>query len=254
MLSRVEAQSPPTKLCIFGDSHLSAASRALKEAPVLGDLAYEFWGADGPSFRDLTLVDGRITPGKIAKDVVATVNGQGRETLGPTDFDAFLFYGARLRMSEFMPPMLDLLARPFAHVSAAVARKQVRSFLGKTRSYRFAQHFAAQNPKASVVFTPTSLLTADILPRVANGYRYAKKAQEPHRAILRDLLDEAGREDGITFLHQPERTIVKGMFTDPAYGIAGAQEDKDAVHKAPAYARLILETYAKQVCLPVTQV
>ena len=231
------------RICIFGDSHLAAAKMALDSGAVDLGAPYEFWGADGPRFRQLTMQESTIHASEEAAPIVAAVNGKGRKTLSATDFDVFLFYGARLRQSEYYPPLLDFICKPDGSLSSAVRQKLTRRFLMGTRAYRFAMQFAKHKSKPRVFYSPTSFLTEGITENAHAEFPFAHRAKANDRDILRAWLDEEAHTDGITLIHQPEESITAGLFTKSKYAVDNAVAEKDAVHKNGAYGALILSQF-----------
>lgn len=244
MLSPVEqpAPSPLPSLCIFGDSHIASVKLALDAGllPYLTD-HLEFWGAYGPAFRQFEYQDQAVHPRKEAEEMVARINGNGRLSLRCDDFAAYLFYGARLRSAEFLPPMLSTL-RQGGHLSAAVRQRVTRRFLEGRKSYRIAQQFVRANPAARVTFAPAPLLTLGV-GQPEKTWPEAEGATPEERAEIRSWLDREAERDGITLLHQPDETIVEGYWTDPRYAATGPESADDPVHKSPEFAALMLTRY-----------
>jgi len=240
---------PSETLCIFGDSHIGSARRALDAGlVVLEGRRVEFWGAAGPLFRQIDIKDGVVRPeGKEAVEMVAQVNGQGRLTLAAEDFDSFLFYGARLRMAEFMLPYLHFMRDPQRAVSQAVMQAAARQFLRSCRAFRIARSFAATG-RTRVFFAPAPLMTLGVLDETGPGqpmarYPRAVEATAADRGVIWDLFDSLMAEAGITLIRQPEGTVVDGVFTDARFAIEGAQTSGDAGHKSAAFAALMLSAF-----------
>ncbi|MBR9764753.1 MAG: hypothetical protein GYB53_14800 [Rhodobacteraceae bacterium] len=234
--------APLPSLCIFGDSHIASVKQALDAGllPYVTD-HLEFWGAYGPAFRQFEFQDNTVLPRKDAAEMVAMINGLGREVLRGDAFAAYLFYGARLRIADFLPPMLATL-RQGGHLSAAVRHRVVRRFLEGRKSYRIAQQFARTNPGVSVTFAPAPLLTLGVgLPE--KTWPEAEGASAGERAEVLGWLDAEAAADGITLLHQPEETIVEGCWTDPRFAATGPGSEEDPVHKSPEFAALMLTRY-----------
>ena len=244
MLSPAEQPlaAPIPSLCIFGDSHIASVKQALDGGllPYLTD-HLEFWGAYGPAFRQFEYQDNAVHARKDAEEMVARINGNGRLSLRGDAFAAYLFYGARLRMADFLPPMLSTL-RQGGHLSAAVRQRVTRRFLEGRKSYRIAQQFVRANPGASITFAPAPLLTLGI-GQPEKTWPDAADATADERAEIRTWLDAEARRDGITLLHQPEETIVEGCWTDPRYAATGPGSADDPVHKSPEFAALMLSRY-----------
>lgn len=243
--------SQTRSLCIFGDSHLGSVRRALDEGLIdLTGFEVEFWGADGPNFRDIDIEGDTVRPQTDdALKWVRTINGNGRETLGPGDFDVYLFYGARLRLTDIMPPYLDILCNPDAAVSEAVLSAAVNRFISGRRSARIARHFAdSGGPR--VFFCPASFLADGVVdPMARQGvfaqFPHAEKAGEAERARLWRMIDAIFGESGVTVLRQPEDTIVRGCLTDGRYAVQDAVAQKDAVHKSPEFGARMLAEFLK---------
>ncbi|MCD1628156.1 MAG: hypothetical protein ACU0BH_01205 [Paracoccaceae bacterium] len=239
-------------LCIFGDSHIGSIRKALNAGLVeLDGLAVEFWGAAGPAFRQIDIKDGVVRPeSKEAAEIVARVNGLGRLSLVADDFDGFLFYGARLRMAEFMVPYLHVLRDPKRAVSGAVMQAAAQHFLVSCRAFRIARSFA-RSGKTKVFFAPAPLMTKGILDFAApkmpiDLYPFALEAEAQDRARIWGVFADILAADGITLIAQPDETIVDGAFTDARYAIEGALESGDAGHKSPEFAALMLGAFLQE--------
>lgn len=238
-------------LCIFGDSHIGSVAKALDGGLVnLTGFDVEFWGATGPLFRQIDMVDGVIrATGAEAAKVVAQVNGKGRETISAGDFDSFLFYGARLRMADFMGPYLHRLRDPQAAVSAAVLRAAAKGFVNGCRAARMACALASAG-KARVFFVPAPLLTADLVDHAAPGqvlaqYPLAGDATPADRDRIWCAVEDVLGASGVTLIRQPEATVVQGVLTARKYAVEGAEESGDIGHKSAEFAALMLVEFLK---------
>ena len=237
------APAPLPSLCIFGDSHIASVKHALDRGllPNVTD-HLEFWGAYGPAFRALEFRGNTILPGDAAaREMVGRINGAGREALGGGDFAGYLFYGARLRMADFMPPLLETLCAG-GHLSAAVQRKVARRFLRGTKAYRIACAFARATPGLTIAFAPAPLLTRGV-GSPGRVYPGADGATAEQRDAIRGWLDREAAQDGIRLLHQPEETIAAGYWTDPAWASDEAGQEDDPVHKNAAFAARMVELF-----------
>lgn len=240
------------RLCVVGDSHVGAVKKALDQELVRLPMTVEFWGATGPNFRKLRQAPGRIVPDAAARDAVLKINGEGRTELSAADFDVFLFYGARMRFAEFAGKMLPYMASPAAATSPSLLLAAARHFLQGRRFYRAAVDFTVHNPDARVFFVPTSLITAGIGTDPYEGQAAIQGAGRAERTALRELLDTVAQSDGVTLLHQPEETIVGGLYTHPDYAVAGADESRDAGHKSSDFAALMLDIFMAHLAVPST--
>lgn len=241
--------SPPETLCIFGDSHIGSVRRALDAGLVrLDGYEVEFWGAAGPLFRQIDIKNGVVRPiGQEAAEAVAMVNAKGRTSLAPSDFDCFVFYGARLRSAEFMLPYLHYMRDPHRAVSHDVMQAAAAQFLVSCRAVRIARSFAASG-KARVYFAPAPLMTDGVLDQTAPGmplalYPCAAAATAEDRAQIWGMFTRILASDGITLIAQPDETVVNGAFTDARFAIDGAQASGDAGHKSPEFAALMLRSF-----------
>ncbi|WP_241525705.1 hypothetical protein [Pseudophaeobacter leonis] len=73
-----------------------------------------------------------------ARDNLAKINPARSAALVPQDFDGFLFIGCRLRLSEFLVPLLQNQAGKPGFVSAAVRDLMLVRWLEGCRWYRAA--------------------------------------------------------------------------------------------------------------------
>jgi len=239
-------------LCIIGDSHLGSVKRAVDAGLIdLAGFETEFWGAQGPTFRQLNLIENAYrAQTDEAAEAVLQVNGQGRAHVAPGDFDVFLFYGARLRMAEFMPPMLQHMAAPNGALSRAVLTAATERFIQGTRAARVAMHFA--NAGARVYFAPTPLFTDGVIDFekarwAVCDFPLAWQADSPQRAPLWQALTDAFAAADVGFVPQPEDTICRGIFTKADYATDGAADTRDVVHKSPAFAAVMLRAFLAQL-------
>ncbi len=220
-------------ICLFGDGHLAALRQALADGTVLPGYAAEFWGASGAGFRQLIQGrDGRIAPVGEAAAMVAAVNGRGRASLGPQDFDLFLFWGARLRVDQYLVPFLHRrqsgITDSFAVLAAAAAQ-----FLVNARGYRFARDFARAGAEVWLVPAP---------------YRIAGRAPDrdpdaraADRTYLWSVLESVAAQDGLRLIRQPEDTVTGGALTQPRFA---ADDHSDLT--SPAYAARLLAAFLKR--------
>lgn len=239
------------RLCIFGDSHIGGLRRALDAGLARpSGFEIEFWGATGPQFRQIDMVDDVVrATGPQAAGVVARINGQGRETLAPGDFDFYLFYGARLRMAEFMPPYLQRLRDPRNTISAAVLRAGASGFLSETRAARIARAFGASG-KTRVFFAPAPLWTWGVpgdsaAQKLADDHPLAVEADRADRGRIWAAFEEVLGQDNVTLLRQPEETVTRGVFTDTDYAVEGAKDSGDIGHKSIEFAAMMFGTFLK---------
>ncbi|MDP5349331.1 MAG: hypothetical protein NWQ32_13205 [Paracoccaceae bacterium] len=242
--------SRPESLCIFGDSHIGSVRKALDAGLArLDGFEVEFWGAAGPLFRQIDIKQGVVRPiGKEAEEVVLRVNGKGRAALAPGDFDSYLFYGARLRIAEFMLPYLHHLRDPQQAVSGAVMQAAARQFLASCRAVRIARSFAASG-RTRVFFAPAPLMTDGMAGQGAQKqavghYPRAVEATAADRSRIWQMFAQLLADDGVTLIAQPEETVVNGVFTHAGFAIEGAQASGDAGHKSPEFAALMLQAFA----------
>ncbi|KAJ53986.1 hypothetical protein ACMU_04585 [Actibacterium mucosum KCTC 23349] len=240
--------SPNKTLCIYGDSHLASLKHAL-DAGVDGAGSYtiEFYGAPGPEFRGLRLTDdGAVVPDDEALTALEMVNGTGRTRLEGSDFDAFLFHGARMRSTAFIAEFLHRARDADGFVSAAVRRAALERWLSSIRSVRVARAFAAAG--ARVFFSPAPFEVPG-----AGGQKYletfpeAAKAEAKDRTALNDEIADVLAKDGITFVAQPDETVQGGCLTDAAYQVENAAESGDFRHMNGEYGAKVLRAVLAQL-------
>lgn len=238
--------SPSKTLCVFGDSHIGSVRNALDTGTLNPNgVDIEFFGATGEDFRQINLVDDVIRPQTdAATEVVKTVNGKGRATMAPGDFDVVLVYGARLRMSSFFPPLLHRMSQPAGFLSGAVLRAAARRTLLDCRAARLAKWLAADG-RTRVVFAPTPFVTWGVVDHETNGRTLAlfpgvDSASTQDRARLWDALQAELADDGVVFVRQPDDTIVHGVFTDQKYAVEDAAPSGDISHKSAEFAAMMV--------------
>jgi len=233
--------SRDSSLCLYGDSHLAALKHALDGdfVPTQGR-QIEFFGAAGPAFRGLRLTDaGRVVPDKASLEALNLVTGGARTDLGGEDFGAFLFYGARLRSTEFIAEFLHRGRSEADFVSSAVRAQAMAKWLTSVRAVRIARVFAATG-KAKVFFAPAPFEIEAQNQRYVKHFPEALNATAQERAQLNDEIAQALAGDGIVFVPQPEETIEKGCFTRHAFATPDAEATSDTRHMGPCYGAMVL--------------
>ena len=89
------------KIAVIGNSHLAALKLAVRDNLFSsGTLDVVFWGLPGPEFRSITYNNGRFqTPHKTLPLIIS----DGRyESLPAYDFDAIVFHGMVLNLSDYL--------------------------------------------------------------------------------------------------------------------------------------------------------
>lgn len=242
----IGAQIGKPRICLIGDSHLASARRAVDRGLLdLSGYEYEFWGAPGPDFRELILKRGRLrVKTDAARAVFKRVNGAGREEIAGRDFDLLVFYGARLRVSYFLGAMLHRKYGLGLSVSAAALERSARGLLISSKFYRIAATFARKTGvRVQTVSDP--LLTEGIVDqrapdRFLDNWPGAVHGTPEDREEIWSAFRRVAAADGVTFVAQPDDTVVNGAFTHPDYAVDGADESCDFGHKSPEFAARIL--------------
>jgi hypothetical protein len=231
----------PHRICFFGDSQMGSLRNALRDgltaAPERAEV--EFWGATGPSFRLIEWRNGAIRAKDRALEMALTINGNGREALAAQDFDTVIFYGARLRVTEFFGPYLHWMDETGQIPSVAVLRASARMFAVCTRAYRMAGALAKAG--CNVIYVPAPFYTEgvndiDRQGRFLGIYPGAANATAERRLALWTALVEVAAQDGIALVPQPEDTVTRGSLTHNDYAHEDALELGDTGHKSPAFA------------------
>lgn len=235
------SQRDPQRICFFGDSQMGSLRHALRdgltEAPAGAHV--EFWGATGPSFRLIEWRDGAVRAKDRALEMALTINGNGRDTLAPADFDTVIFYGARFRVTEFFGPYLQWIDETGQVPSRAVLMASARAFVVYTRAYRIACELAKAG--CNVICVPAPFYTdgvndIDRQGRFMGIYPGVANATAEHRAILWGALADVAAQDGIAIVPQPEDTVTRGALTHNTFASKEAAEQGDTGHKSPAFA------------------
>lgn len=246
MPSQVKKQ----RLCVIGDSQMGS----LRVADTAGMFSWpdaydvEYWGANGPKFRQLKWSDGALHATGEAIESVRMVNAEQRDSIAPEDFDILVFYGCRLRMTSYFSPMLHWKYEQGSWPSQAVMHATVDAHANARVAYRNARLFVEAGVK--VVFVPSPLLTDGLVDPHGRGgalrkYPLAAQATLEDREHLWSAYEAVTANHGIQFVRQPEDTITSGLFTAPEYACEGADESRDNAHKSPAFAvRMIKEALA----------
>ncbi|MCP5071976.1 MAG: hypothetical protein GY947_01610 [Rhodobacteraceae bacterium] len=229
-------------LCIFGDSQIGCIKLALTQKlfTTRKHLDFEFWGADGPRFRGLDLVDDRLVPRPAVLKTVQMVNGNSHDVLDPADFDAILFMGVRIRTLDFFEPHLHRM-QAGEPISEAVFQAASDDWLPRHRFYRAAKAFAAKG-RAKIVLAPGSFPTLGFESLLAPEYAKARDAVADQRGTIWAQLKKTAACDGIILLPQPEETVSSGCMTKEEYGrVNVASAELDPSHRNPQYGALLLE-------------
>ena len=228
------------RLCVFGDSHYACVRQAEAQGMVdVGEVDLEYWGNVGGRFRYLEFRDGAIHPPDAAvASRFARFNAKGRTFLPAADFDAILVMGARIYPWRVFFRLLTALAEgPF--VSEGLQRRFLSDGLRAYQGYQLAAGLAATQT-ARVLLAPVAYYTA-------NPERFAASVSPVMARLMAEklpwfwtVLATAAAEDGIDLIPQPDKTVVDGMFTDPAYAVADHLAKADYEHHNAAYGALIL--------------
>lgn len=230
----------PLHICIFGDSQIGALKRSVDagfERAEGHDI--EYFGAPGPEFRQLYYIDGRIQPDADIAGIVETVNGGRRAVLDPAAFDAVVFFAARLRIREFLHHALHRRLDPARFISAAVRARTLEAVVQSSRFGRAALDMAARGHR--VIFAVGPFLTEGVTEAPLRNTPRAAQASADDRDALWCEIEAYFAARGVTFLRQPDETVVGGCLTDGRFAVEGAAEIGDTVHKSPAYGRIVLD-------------
>jgi hypothetical protein len=204
------------------------------------NVEFEFWGADGPRFRELDLENGILVPRPGAVATVKLVNGQGRDVLDPGSFDAILFMSVRLRAFEFFAPHLHRMQQSGEFLSSAVLERACSDWITPRRFYLVARSFAAAG-KAGIAIAPCSFPTEGFPNLLPPEYSDAVKAGKAQRAELWHRLTRIAAADRIALIPQPDATVTNGCLTHKHFAVEDAVNKNDPVHRSPGYGALILK-------------
>jgi hypothetical protein len=228
------------RLCIFGDSHYAC----LKQAEVQGlvdvsGVDLEYWGHVGGRFRYLEFRDGAVHPlDDFTARRFAKFNAKGREFLPAADFDVIHVTGARVYVWKLFHQVLrGLVQGPY--LSSGLARRILVDGLRGQAGYQLAAGLASTGT-ARVLLSPIAYYTADP-ERFGDLVTPEMAALIPEKVPeFWEIMERTAAEDGIALLRQPETTVTGGLFTDPAYAVAGHVEKQDFEHHNAAYGAEIL--------------
>ncbi|MEL0437748.1 hypothetical protein [Phycobacter sp. K97] len=229
-------------ICIYGDSHIACIKHALDEGLVsVPQGGLEFWGASGPAFRGIHLKGGRLQPQtQESQEQVRMISDTGRDSLGPEDFDVFLFVGSRLRSQSYVVPMLWRAQDDAGYLSKAVRDAVLDRWLTGCRSYRAACAFAALG-QARVFFSPASFMNDQVLDEKVIVRSINQQATAEQRAALWEGIARRMAQDGVSLIAQPEETVTRGCLTRMEFASSRATELQDPVHKNGAFGALLLK-------------
>lgn len=228
-------------LCVFGDSHYACIRQAEAQGMVdTGGVDLEYWGNVGGRFRYLDVRDGAIHPPDAAlASRFARFNVRGRTFLPAADFDAILVMGARIYPWRVFFRLLHTMSDGGPFVSEGLQRRILADGLRGYHGYHLAAGLAATGT-ARILLAPVAYYTA-------NPERLASSISPVMTGLMQDhlpwfwtVMAETAAQDGITLIRQPDETVVDGMFTDPAYAVAGHAARQDYEHHNAAYGALIL--------------
>lgn len=260
-----------TRLCLIGNSHLVALQDALADRPDQWPMDCTFLAFRGEAARDLEISHGILRPGS------APARAQMRERSGIdevdlTTFDAIAVVGFSLKMQHAQRlwtdarwpglPSLDetediagmgvtFISRQAAHASLSHQFQNLTGFdlaariaiavdcpvyvIGQPRLHARVRH----HPMGQAFGVSRAIKCGD-----------AKGIAELFVAASEDV----ARMSGVRVLHQPERTVVRHILTDPPYmrtpvgGTEGTDQTLDLKHSNAAYGALMLDQLAEAVC------
>lgn len=234
------------QLLVFGDSNIGAVRRACDNG-LLRFEGYdvEFWGAAGSEYRALKFEKGAIrATTKAAREMVLQVNEKGRDAIPAQAFDCYVFYGARLLLTEFFVHFLNRMIDPSRSASDEVLRRATAQFLSERRTVRMAQDMRAAGAK-EIIFVSGGFPVWGVMDYTENGRLLKKnpliaKATKAQRARIWAILHESFESLGFELIAQPDETVTNGLFTREEFAVEDAVQKQDGNHKAPSYAARLL--------------
>ncbi len=246
MPSLAKSKPAPIRVCIIGDSHIAAVKRAVDDGykpPVDVPVSIDFFGAPGPSFREISLRNDQFVASDTLRGFDDFISTAGHTALNGTEFDAYFFVSARFRSNAIFEAFLPGFAHPDVYVSKAARFSVIRRICQRRTSMRAASAMAAAGARY-VALSPTPFMTKDIpaLLSYPDGYT-AKAAGAAERSMIWSDFERYMEKRGVHLIRQSEETIVDGCLTDPKWAVEGAVEKKDAVHKNPQFAKLLLDHF-----------
>ncbi|MDA5093226.1 hypothetical protein O2N63_03915 [Aliiroseovarius sp. KMU-50] len=232
------------RVCLYGDSNLAALRLAFNEGYDPGDdVEVSFFGAQGPAFRQLRQTKDGVQADKKLINGKELISTDGRSGIKPSDFDAILFIGARLRAHEYFHAVMPGLFHRDRSLSLAVREAMTAKFLSSCRSVRIATLFSS-NGMPFVAFAPSGFLNEGL----SKSHRWEELAgieiaKQTDRAAIWSVLEEELSKRGVTLIAQPEETVASGCLTKAQYAVDDAKALGDAVHKNEAYGKIILDHF-----------
>ncbi|MEP5728260.1 MAG: hypothetical protein ABJL67_02685 [Sulfitobacter sp.] len=230
------------RILLFGDSHLAAAALAVRDAGA--EDRFEFWGAAGPEFRNITLEDDGVRPTTTeAVEQVAMVNGRGLKRLERGAFDTAIVVGARLRITDFIVPMAEHVTAASGAVSDPVLAACAQEWLNK-RTITMMDYLFADGGDVAFVAAPLSIQRPKTKGRVArpciapDGLRRLRRAAQV-----------AMRARGYHLIQQPEDSITDELYTADAH--AAFSEQRDFTHVTPTFMKGMLDEALRAIKQPV---
>lgn len=270
------------RLCLLGNSHISAYKRALSEwEGQRRDIEISMFGAAGAKFADLTVRQDAIVAKSDAAASSLLMTG-GRDRIPFEDYDALVVIGGGTRISEFgsilkqyRPPFANSALRPdkgdessprldtFYHkkrpepvsallfdemMTAAAGSSNAASLLARVarRGGLRLGHVAAPFPSSAVLDAKPRLVVSRIA-RLGLGRDFAD-------CIWRAL--QASLPDNTTLIRPPDDVLLHSVLTDKIYSDGstplmderGEHGDDDCIHMNAAYGEIMLQRVIEAIC------
>lgn len=216
---------------IIGNSHLGALVRAENENLKFSERGYDvvYWGAAGGNFPLITYVDGILKSPYPSQSRL--ISGDRFSDLPVGEADMLFFYGCSVNLSYEAGRMGALLLESGV-ISAAFKREILEELIAewwKAKAVRsWIEQIRGVWPDKPVIFSPQPYVAKHGGAFKKIGDRAALEIQSTITARCRAWADV----QGVTFVTQPDETVIDGVYTNPEYTKDALMMRTDKLHDA----------------------
>ena len=238
------------KIAIVGNSHLAALKLAVRsDLFARGRLDISFWGLPGPNFHSITYSGGLLqTP---CKSFVLRISDGQFESLPVREFDAIVFHGAALNVSDY----LLSLRKASEHLrcySNALLEEGLRSCIEKVPAWSLVRSLRAE-------YGGRLLMSAMPLSSEDGSKFKEMSVTDDELAHLNDRIRAVLCKIGVDYVPQPLDTIRDGKYTKREFCVDSVRlaaklcykhPDDDYIHMNEQYGVRVLRAVGERLSAP----
>jgi hypothetical protein len=214
-----------TKLCIIGNSHVTALRMAVKRGLFIDprlDLA--FWAFPGKHYSDLKFDNGHFAyPNK-------STDSGGSKFIDRAQFDVLAFVGP-----GFRPGLIMTRLKRKNELNPDAIERYVQKLIRTTPELQLMTS-AARGYSGKVYFVPWPLISE------ASGRRQDLVISIDEMDQFNRIASKVFSEVGITYVPQPQQTVRDNKWTKQEYS-----GGRDSIHMNPRYGNVVLNALRDQL-------